>query len=49
MTYVYPRLAAAKKLAKKLNVVYYCGSTKNKILRISNCCNVYFTYHLVPY
>jgi len=25
-------------LAKKLNVLYYCGSAKNKILRISNCC-----------
>ena len=26
------------KLCKKLNVLYYCGSEKNKILRISECC-----------
>jgi|TARA_B110000305_G_scaffold221175_1_gene263638 spore coat polysaccharide biosynthesis protein SpsF len=25
-------------LAKRLNILYYRGSTKNKILRISNCC-----------
>jgi len=37
------------KLAKKLNVLYYCGSTKNKILRISNCCKKFNveTFHTI--
>ena len=37
------------KFAKKINIPFYCGSSKNKILRISECCKKYNieTFHTI--